>query len=102
MSTSNGQPADENTFNNAYISRTTDSDTIGKLDLNNADSANVTDVQQTINDQRTDIDQNRTDIDSNDVELADHESRISTNETDIAQNQVDIANIANLGISPLY
>lgn len=95
MSTSNGQPADENTFNNAYVSRTTDSDTIGKLDLNNADSANVTDVQQTINDQRTDIDQNRTDIDSNDVELADHESRISTNETDIAQNQVDIANIAN-------
>lgn len=93
MSTNNGQPADETTFNNAYLSRLSDSDTIGKIDLANADTANITDVQATINQNITDIDQNRTDIDSNDVELADHESRISTNETDIAAIQGDYVDL---------
>ena len=93
MSTNNGQPADETTFNNAYLSRLSDSDTIGKIDLANAGSANITDVQLTINNQRTDIDQNRTDIDTNDTELANHESRISINETDIAAIQGDYVDL---------
>lgn len=93
MSVNNGAPADETTFNNAYLSRLSDSDTIGKIDLANADSANITDVQSTINDQRTDIDQNRADIDTNDTELADHESRISINETDIAAIQGDYVDL---------
>jgi hypothetical protein len=52
MSCTNGQLANQTTFNNAFVSRTTDTDTTGKVDLENADSAsgsNVTNVQREIN-----------------------------------------------------
>lgn len=51
--TSNGQLANETTFNNAYIARNGDSNTIGKLDLQNNDPGisgpNVTNLQRNIN-----------------------------------------------------
>lgn len=53
MSVSNGQIADENTFNDSFLSRTaTNTDTIAKVDLKNADAAsgaNVINAQREIN-----------------------------------------------------
>jgi len=52
MAVSNGQIANATTFNNAFISRTSDSSTTGRIDLNNAVAAsgpNVTNVQREIN-----------------------------------------------------
>jgi len=91
VSVSNGEKANETTFNTSFISTETDSQTIAKIDLNRTGSgAQIPDAQQKINDNKTDIDTNRADIDTNDTELADHESRISTNETDISTAQADI------------
>lgn len=48
----NGQDADEDTFNNGFVSKTADSTTVGKINLNNADAASgstVTNVQREIN-----------------------------------------------------
>lgn len=64
MSVSNGQIANSATFNGAFLSRTTDSDTIGKIDLLNADSASITDVQSTINQALVDITAAEADIDA--------------------------------------
>ena len=44
MSVSNGQQANETTFNEAFVSKTTDSTTVGKIDLNNADAASGTQI----------------------------------------------------------
>ena len=35
----NGQPVNEETDNNAFMSRTNDTDTVGKVDLKNDDAA---------------------------------------------------------------
>lgn len=44
MSVTNGQVANQTTFNNAFVSRTTDTSTTGKLALNNADTVSGTSV----------------------------------------------------------
>lgn len=52
MAVSNGQQANATTFNNAFLSRTQDSDTIGKIDLENTDPASggtITNVQRELN-----------------------------------------------------
>ena len=52
MSVSNGQIANQTTFNNAFVSRTVDDSTIGKKDLQNTDVAsggNITNVQRELN-----------------------------------------------------
>jgi hypothetical protein len=52
MSVSNGQLANQTTFNNAFVSRTTDSDTVGKVDLENAaveSGPDVVNVQREVN-----------------------------------------------------
>jgi hypothetical protein len=52
MSVSNGQNANATNFNNAFVSRTQDSDTIGKVDLENTDpasGANIENVQRELN-----------------------------------------------------
>lgn len=56
MALSDGQPVNASATNAAFISRTTDSDTTGKIDLLNADSTNVTDLQSTINDLNDEFD----------------------------------------------
>jgi hypothetical protein len=52
VSVTNGQIANETTFNNAFISRTVDSSTVGQLDLLNADAesgASILNIQRGIN-----------------------------------------------------
>lgn len=49
MAVSNGQIANQTTFNNAFLSRTQDSDTVAKIDLNNPDTTGVEDVQSNLN-----------------------------------------------------
>lgn len=52
MSVSNGQLANQTTFNNAFISRTQDSSTIGQVDLLNTDpesGATISNVQRELN-----------------------------------------------------
>lgn len=56
MSVSNGQEANQTTFNSAFISRTQDSDTIGKVGLNNTSDVNsgaqIMNAQRLINEVR--------------------------------------------------
>lgn len=52
MSVSNGSRANQTTFNNAFLSRTTDSNTVGKVDLENVDAesgASIENVQRELN-----------------------------------------------------
>lgn len=52
MSVSNGQVANQTTFNNAFVSRTVDSSTVGKVDLLNEDAesgATVENIQRELN-----------------------------------------------------
>ncbi len=53
MTVANGQIANAATFNNAFVSRTIDTDLVGKFDLKNADTAvsgvNIVNVQKNIN-----------------------------------------------------
>jgi len=49
MAISDNQPVNASASNTAWMSRTTDTDTVGKVNLNNADSAFVIDLQQIIN-----------------------------------------------------
>lgn len=49
MSTNNGQLANENTFNNAYLSRLTDTNTTGKVDLDETSTTEIKDIQRVIN-----------------------------------------------------
>lgn len=54
MSVSNGQPANQTTFNNAFLSRTTDSNTTGKVSLDNLDAesiATIANAQKKINEE---------------------------------------------------
>ena len=49
MSVSNGQQADQNTFNSSFMSRTTNTSTTGKVDLQNAnDASSETDVNASL------------------------------------------------------
>jgi len=52
MSVSNGQPANQTTFNNAFVSRTQNTNTVGKVDLENVQpesGASVLNAQENIN-----------------------------------------------------
>lgn len=52
MSVTNGQLADQNTFNNAFLSRTVDTSTIGRVDLLSANAASgptMSDIQRLMN-----------------------------------------------------
>lgn len=93
MSTSNGEIADQNTFNNSYMSREVDTSAVGKIDLNNSGSAFVVDAQNRINVMLTDIASNLASIGVN-------ASNIATNVSSIAANLVLISNLQSLsGVS---
>lgn len=52
MAVANGQLANATSFNNAFLSRTIDTDTVGKMDLKNVDAVsgdNIINVQKNIN-----------------------------------------------------
>lgn len=51
MSVTNNQPANQDTFNNAFVSKSADSSVTGQIDLNKpASGGNITNLQQTVND----------------------------------------------------
>ena len=63
MSVSNGQRANAQTFNDAFLSRTTDSDTVAIVGLNNPSSGGlIANAQQAINDNTAEIISNDNDI----------------------------------------
>jgi hypothetical protein len=62
MAVSNGQIANAATFNGAFVSRTVDSDTLGKVDLLNSASDPIIDVQSVINDTLVRVDTAEQDI----------------------------------------
>jgi hypothetical protein len=49
MSISNGQDANQTTFNNAFLSRTNNSSTVGKIELDNPDTTGIAEVQRELN-----------------------------------------------------
>jgi len=51
MSVSNGQPANQTTFNTALMSRTNDTNTVGKVDLEESSTTDLIDVQRVINEE---------------------------------------------------
>jgi len=53
MTVKAGEAVSASVVNSSFVSRNEDTDTVGKIDLLNADSDNVTDVQATINDMQT-------------------------------------------------
>lgn len=55
MSVSNGQAGNASTFNNAFMSRTKDTSTTGKVALENSDTPAIADAQAQINQNTTDI-----------------------------------------------
>ena len=82
MSVSNGQIADQNTFNNAYLSKQSDNVATGKTDLSNTDGpsgAAIVNIQKKMND--------------NTSASTTNASNIATNVTDIATNASSITNL---------
>lgn len=58
MSVSNGQPANSTTFNNAFVSKISDSTVTGKVTLNRPGSGNqIDDVQEAINNNKAAIEE---------------------------------------------
>ena len=79
--------------NATWLDKTIDDATVGKLDLLEAGSADIIDIQAFINQMRTDINLNDAEIadheiriGDNETQLVDHETRIGDNETNIATN----------------
>ena len=80
MSTSNGQAASAAIFNAAYVSRTSNTSTIGVLNLNNVTSGDeVTNAQESIN-------SNIANIDINSLAIADNATDIVTLQNAIPDN----------------
>lgn len=112
MSVQNGQKVDAAVTNAAFISRTTDSNTTGKVDLENADSAsgaNISNTQRSINGAHSFagsnpnglMDQTPTWVNNNYGSSANnlqaraeaHDVAIKTNEDDIATNTQELADV---------
>jgi len=84
MSVSDGQPADDNIFNAAFASKTTDNTLSGVQALESATSGgNIADAQQKINDNTSSATTNASDI--------------STNTTNIATNTAKVTNANHTG-----
>jgi hypothetical protein len=76
MAIIDGQRVNAVNSNAAWMSRSVDTDTVGKVDLKNSGSANIIDLQQVVNDNIADI--------------AVHETRLDNHDTAITQAQADI------------
>lgn len=119
MSVSNGQDANQGTFNGSFMSRVTDTSTVGKVALSDASSGDLlVNIQQLLNDLKessgfaSEVDANKDDYGtpnyltngtSRKQGLIDLDAQIKINEDDIASNlsnitsnSTDIANIQNL------
>lgn len=79
MSVSNGQPANETTFNNAFVSKTANSTVTGQITLSRPGSgASIADAQNQINTNSADIATNIANIATNTANIATNTSAIST------------------------
>lgn len=90
MSITNGQQVRAETDNAAFMSRTSNTSTVGQVDLlkPTGSGATVTDVQQTVNDMKDDINTNASNIAANTADIA-------TNTADIATNAANITTVQN-------
>ena len=87
MSVTNGQQANDTTFNTAFVSKTANSTVISKVTLNRSGSgAQVPDVQQGINDNIANIATNASNISTNTGNIASNESRITSLEGSLPQS----------------
>lgn len=88
MSVSDGQKVNASVTNAAFVSRTTNSDTVGQLDLKkpSGSGASVIDVQNTINTLKSDV----TPIPQLMTDVSDHETRIDAIETELP-NKIDVS-----------
>lgn len=88
MAVSNGQNVDQSVTNAAFVSRTQNSNTIGRLDLEKPSGSgpSVLDVQLSINDLKTAV----TPIPQLVLDVADHETRIDAIELDLP-NKIDVS-----------
>lgn len=87
MGVSNGQAADQDVFNAAFISRTVNSSTIGVLALNNASSGgNISNTQQQINTNTSDIATNASDIAANTADITTLQSSVTFNNLSATTN----------------
>lgn len=108
MSTSNGQIADQNTFNNAYLSKQTNNVATGKTDLENTDGPSgpaISNIQKKMNDNTGASDanalaiiQNASDI-SNNTDLITNLTADDIDETNT--RYYDIKNNHNANTNPL-
>ena len=75
MSVSNGQPANQSTFNTAFVSRTAaQTDTASKLDLLNTDTASgpsITNVQATLNGSKITVNVSESIVSNGEITIAD-------------------------------
>lgn len=84
MSVSDGNAASASVFNGAFVSKLTDSASIGKLTLSRPDSgAQVDDVQNAINDHKARITQNETNISTNAAAIASNAAVVNTLQSSI-------------------
>ena len=90
MSVQNGNDADQTEFNTSFMSREVDTSTAGKVDLVEASSSDIIDLQGTLNTKFTDISQNTTDIGTNATDIA-------TNVAAIALNTAKVTNATHTG-----
>lgn len=88
MSISNGMDVNASVTNSAFVSRTQNSNTIGRLDLEkpSGSGASVIDVQLNINDLKTAV----VPIPQLVLDVADHETRIDAIELDLP-NKIDVS-----------
>lgn len=107
MSVSNGQVADQNTFNNAFLSKQSDNVASGKTDLNNTDAASgaaITNIQKKMNDNTSASVQNASDIAQNASDITANSDAISNLTADqIAETNTryfDIKNNHNSLVNP--
>lgn len=83
-------PVTSQNVNDAFMSRNGDTDTTGVVDLLNAGSTPVPDVQNRINVESGRVDQNETDIVTNAGNITTNAGNISTNATNIQTNADNI------------
>ena len=83
MSLSDGQAAKASIFNSAFLSRLVNTSMVGRLSLANTDSGgSITNVQQSIND-------NKSKSDANEISISNQNNRIDNLENSITKNNLN-------------
>jgi len=96
---SDGQDADASHFNAAFLAKNGDDTTTGKINLHEASSANVDDLQGVINTILTDITTIDSNISSDEARLTVIEGQIGSETTSAIGNTQTGANVSGLTLS---